>query len=709
MEISSGNESINLSVRDEVRVTLEHIFDGPRNGIQSAFELLFSMLEAQRVQHVELLKEHQLFKTDCFNQIHSHQEQFQHQIVQVQQSFEMKILSLWEDMKTVRMEEKYEKEDKPLLHQMQQELTFLRESYKADITSLNEMNQLRLGQLEEKTDYLSMEIGILQESLLGGTTGTGGSIQRTLPFKSEQLYLDSENDHKDSKEFMAEKGSPSIQEPRPDSARCIQQGAGLVPCGSTEDGHTADISSIIQPSHQSEDEAGYCNGPIQDMNTSHDDGDPEINNLSEVNSSPESDQIPALPLPQPSIMFGNDPSLSVLSSTEGTYSGGKSTADEDASSSDNLSRQSSDDNTFNLIKTSDSPVQFHSQDDTMDKTTSVYSYDERRRETIRSSALNVINTIYESVRLKRQSKTMPSNPTLASKAHGVIVHLLDQEKIFEKDIQTLSTRIDSLTELLRSTNYQYKTVDNNQPPDMLESGSRNFVNLIHDMDGKSLLDLETKLSKLSADVASRVPQTHLRYLISIIYQTLKNVDVPSDRSDEDTLHDIIHALTRRCEDDNYKRNIHAENCLNNFKDTLWASLHAELSSRDVLIKESVDSLRQPQPLCNDITKSEGLEENSNHSNFDYSSVDDRIKRATESVQNSMRDLISCNLGQLAFIEEEVAKLTLQLAERPDDMQLNKMILDLEQVVSGKIGKTEIFESILVSLKQGRSHPFIFAS
>jgi hypothetical protein len=583
---------------------------------------------------------------------------------------------------------------------MQQELTFLRESCKADIISLNEMNQLRLGQLEEKTDDLSMEIGILQESLLGGTTGTGGSIQKTLPFKSEQLYSDSDNDHEDSKESMAEEGPPSIREPHPDTARCIQQDAGHVPCVSSEDGHTADISSIIPPSHQSEE------GPTQDMNTSNETGDPEMNNLSEVNSSPESDQIPALPLPQPSIMFGNDPSFSVLSSTEG---GGISTADEDASSSDNLSRQSSDDNSVNFIKTSDNPVQFHSQDDKMDKTSSIYSYDERRRETIRSNALNVINTIYESVRLKRQSKTAPSNPTLASKAHGVIVHLLDQEKVFEKDIQTLSTRIDSLTELLRNTNYQHETVDNNQPPDMLESGSRNFVNLIHDMDGKSLLDLETKLSKISADVASRVPQTHLRYLINIIYQTLKNVDIPSDRSDEDTLHDIIHALTRRCEDDDYKRNTHVENYLNNVKDTLWTSLHAELSSRDVLLKESVESLLQPQPSCHDITKSEGLEENSNHSNFDYSSVDDRIKRATESVQNSMRDLISSNLGQLAFIEEEVAKLTLQLAERPDDMQLNKMILDLEQVVSGKIGKTEIFESILASMKQGRSHPFIFSS
>ena len=180
---------------------------------------------------------------------------------------------------------------------------------------------------------------------------------------------------------------------------------------------------------------------------------------------------------------------------------------------------------------------------------------------------------------------------------------------------------------------------------------------------------------------------------------MTNTEIPSAHSDEDVLHDIIDELQRRHDEMNEKKVDDIEKHLNIFKDTVWATLYTELSSRDIAIKESMDSLRQLIPLCKD----GGLADSSIHCNFDYSSVDDKIKLATESVHNSIRDLISSNLGHLALIEEEVAKLTLQLAERPDDSQINKMILDLDQVVSDRIGKTEIFQTILDSMKQGTSH------
>ena len=52
-------------------------------------------------------------------------------------------------------------------------------------------------------------------------------------------------------------------------------------------------------------------------------------------------------------------------------------------------------------------------------------------------------------------------------------------------------------------------------------------------DGDGIKDFETMLSKISADVSCKVPQTHLRFLINEMYITLKKDNIPSDQSDED--------------------------------------------------------------------------------------------------------------------------------------------------------------------------------
>jgi len=647
---------MNLSTqREKVRATLDNVFDGPRNGIQRAFELLLSMLENQQIQHAQLLNDHESLKKTWHTQTKCHQEHLEYQVIQIKQDFQLQIKVLQDEVKS------------------------LRESSQVDTSTIHETdqsNQLRFCHLEEKMDILSINFGILQESLIGGTHGEGGSMITNFALKSKQLNSDRDIDFHTQEEFLVDTDSP----PRTDSSICTN----FSPCGDNDP--QGDPSQLI------EDDNNHNCGSKQHKSTADEAVDHEYDKLcigatsSYVTQQDLSgcDTTISPPLLQPSIIFCDNRSSSTKVSTEGSSSDNSSDTDENAWSNDELSRKSSDDTSSKFVEKVARTQQSHDQA-------------AKRRETIRSNAVNVINTIYESVRLKRLSNEIPPDSRFASSANGVIVHLLDQEKIIEREIQALSTRIDTLTDSLQSNLSSCAPIHHDHPS-FVELKTELNENLAQNRGGDSVLDLESKLSNLSIDIDSRVQKTHFRFLINIIYQALKNDDIPSDQSDEDTIQDIIHALSRRNDEHHQKQSHHVENLLNNFKDSMWTGLHSEIASRDVFLKESVDILRQTQTECKN-KNGEGVEDSQYYS--DYSTVDEKIKLATDTMQKSIRDLISSNLGQLAFIEQEVAKLTLQLAERPDDLQMSKMIQDLDYIVSGKIGKTEIFESILDSMKQGK--------
>jgi hypothetical protein len=681
-------------------ISLDNIFDTPKNGIKTTFELVLSILEAQHEQNEKLRNDYQTFKDQHIHSMTLHKEQFQDQLTQLELNFDMKIKLLrdkWDANNIIS--HKNEKDEESVPDRIQHELNKLQEACKADVTAMNEINQRRFLQLEENTEELYAELEILQESLLGGTdgvprSGRGAFIKRCL-------------DHAIGSELKGTMKLPSIHNENDNVIDFNMCTEGMNQIYSKKGGNETETQETKLHSKATKTEDTdknlnhpkgremypTCNEPLSDEVT-----------LKKEHRRNDCDNyaIHSHVSQECTALCGTESSVIYLS-TEPSHMNDYKDLKLDEKLNDDASRPPLDDISCNSTMQGQDRNNVVTLYNSSARSSTGSSNDEIQQvKLISSNSVELISTIYESVRLRRLSKTTQHKPSLETNAYGVIIHLLDQAKVFEQDIQSICARIDNLTYTLHTLTGAVPASNSHQSnyDEQHDEKKEIFENFDHETGEKPIVDFAVRLSQISADVSNCVPQNHLRQLINTMYFSLTNNETSLAQSDEDIAKEIIHELKRRQIESNQMQNNHLENIVQNVKDSLWDMLYTELSSRDEWMKESINSIRHLLPSSAN-GKTEATTHGASLVYVDCPDIDAKIQLATENVQNSMRELISFHLGHLSLVENEVAKLTLQLAERPDDAQINKMIHDLDQIVSDRIGKTEVSQSILESMKQGK--------
>jgi len=291
------------------------------------------------------------------------------------------------------------------------------------------------------------------------------------------------------------------------------------------------------------------------------------------------------------------------------------------------------------------------------------------------------------------------SPLKGSNTVGLISHMKAQEHRMDNLINNLSQQLNELNEKMTSR-ISRKSVQN-YFSQLDVDALKNVPPLpgIDDAELRSLRDhIETVESRINNDMVSK-------HQLTAIFRLSLSSSSPEGRIDDD---DVV---------------TDADASLLTFKETVethlaklqrtkleMSDLSAEMenvSSKmteftdDLISQHQSDTLSSLQKLQDDINEIrsyielvEGrLQQFSDEENdpqlphISESEIEDRIKLATDQVQASLEETLNARMEEIHTLENEVARCSNQLAERPDQDQINGMLQELEDALQQRLGGT----------------------
>jgi hypothetical protein len=165
-------------------------------------------------------------------------------------------------------------------------------------------------------------------------------------------------------------------------------------------------------------------------------------------------------------------------------------------------------------------------------------------------------------------------------------------------------------------------------------------------------------------------------------------DLAKKKVDESKLDQLMEqqgALQSLVEGEVSKQNLHITN--------MSEKLNNELNA----VRSLVDSQMSTVARIGDESCSRP---NTDEGRIDMSGLDEMIQQATNSVRTSLEESFAKRLSELKSIEDELDDLVSQLADKPNQEQIDSMMRSLEANMSERIGQNKELQMLVDNMKKG---------
>ena len=307
-----------------------------------------------------------------------------------------------------------------------------------------------------------------------------------------------------------------------------------------------------------------------------------------------------------------------------------------------------------------------------------------------------------------------------AKQKGLLLHLLDQESRFKEHILHISSRLAELESsyegrVSRKSMEAYIAL-NTIREEVVTSDSEPIAASTVDVEIASVPSQELELirssieqmakeldSKVSMELFQKEIESYLFQTTTTIKDTSRELGRPATPGlTEESLRQFKTSIQQQLQYLNDKK-IDRETLLNELSkkgDRLSEEFNMALSTYESRTIESLNNVNYDVNECQaNIKELVNQSHNANPGSFDMNvNIDERIRNATDAVQSNINAIISSRLEGIKAVEDEMEKVASQLAEKPDQSQINKMLQDLESSVLKYVGVDDSVKSALANVK-----------
>lgn len=307
-----------------------------------------------------------------------------------------------------------------------------------------------------------------------------------------------------------------------------------------------------------------------------------------------------------------------------------------------------------------------------------------------------------------------------SKQQNLLLYLLDQEDRFKENVTHILARIGDLennwnSQVTRKLTDQFPPdpeqteIDTNKQivdknPDILHgieshpSSYRRELDSLREILEKMTKDMETKASM---DMANKEISAYLFEATQPSRDSDEEISRPiTPNFSQEDLHKFKISVQRqlkflndqKIDKDTFLRE------LSTSKESTIISFNEVMGSSEARMDESLIRVQCGIDECKDSIRETEKRSFEANSLSDDLNIDERIRDATLSVQSNLNEVFSSRLEGLKQVEDEMEKVASQLAEKPDQDQINTMLQNLEKSVLKHVGIDEDLKSVLDTVK-----------
>jgi len=269
----------------------------------------------------------------------------------------------------------------------------------------------------------------------------------------------------------------------------------------------------------------------------------------------------------------------------------------------------------------------------------------------------------------------------------------------DKELTGCVTKLSTKIDLIGRTP---KEVNKDSVTESFQSNNR--LNELSDKIMDELKDLRRALDLVSGKVDEKVPKDVLSRTLNMLSCSNGGTESRGDNGsfaneDEISISNFVNFMQSRLEE----LRMHKVD-IKDFNREITETkndLNSAFSKHEMGIAQAVNQLQiEVEEFKDSLKLSETRRSQDEADNFETldSDLDQRIQIAADAMESNLQKIVSDRLCRLKTVEEEVEKLTSQLAEKPSQDQINAMIQDLESALSEHMGIDETFQTILNSIK-----------
>ncbi len=311
------------------------------------------------------------------------------------------------------------------------------------------------------------------------------------------------------------------------------------------------------------------------------------------------------------------------------------------------------------------------------------------------------------------SDNSPKNKdTFAAKSQGLLMHMIEQEARIKEDINSILQRLLTLEEQMKR-----KVYSESLNPFMEETKTQldqlkkiRVDNIGVQFDDSTLNakieKIEVYLEELQKGLDSKLTKSDLlkeleRHQSNNILTSLQS---SNNGIDGEILKQLQHMIQNEIDTlrDQKLDKVAFTKEMEVTKSQITNNMTKSLSNQEYNFMKSITKVEIDINDCKDsINMLENLLE-TKYAEADDLNLDEKIKNATEAMESSLQEIISSRMNCLKAMEDEVEKIATGLAEKPDQDQINNMLRNLEDTMLKRFGKDDTFQSVLESMKAGKS-------
>ena len=347
--------------------------------------------------------------------------------------------------------------------------------------------------------------------------------------------------------------------------------------------------------------------------------------------------------------------------------------------------------------------------DIVEDTTRV-NYDEEKKDIQISVAIEK-NAMKQDLNNKDEKEPFKKKESFR-KSQGLLLHLVEQEKRFKEDIDSMLHRLftleekiehkvpnESLEKFILDTKSQldqirYSTVGNVQSTFDDSKLNANITKIQGSLD-EVKKELDLRISKL--DLQRELERHQSNNILSSLQDGNNDIDGEMLKQ----LHNMIQNELESLRDQKLDKVLFTKT-VEDTKSEIIGNLTKSVSNQETKLMNAITKAEIDINDCKDsISMIENLLETKFVETDDSNLLDEKIKNATEAMELNLQEIISSRMNCLKAMEDEVEKVASGLAEKPDQEQINDMLQNLEETVLKRFGKDDTFQSVLESMKSGK--------
>lgn len=316
---------------------------------------------------------------------------------------------------------------------------------------------------------------------------------------------------------------------------------------------------------------------------------------------------------------------------------------------------------------------------------------------------------YEAIEKSKCSR----NSSFSKRQQHLMMYLVDQEERFKEDISQILERIMDLEKYLER---QVSKILSEKPASDLEPKRNDSKETTSDTNGAELATfVSSELDSLHKIVEKMTEDIDTKATIGMVKKEISThlFEASQTRQDSNELSHPIPANFSHEDINKFKVSVQQQLRLMNdqkvdkevflkelsiTKESAMKSLSDAIGNSETKTGEHLRQIQNDVDACKvSISAIENKSYEGNAPPYDLN-IDERIRDATLTLQSNLNETFSSRLDGLKQVEVEMEKVTSQLAEKPDQDQINTMLQDLERSVLKHVGIDDDLKSVLDGVK-----------